>query len=112
DQHPLHPRRALVREPDPDPHAKGVDRRPPRFGGEVRRGAMTAGDGGSGRKRLLEQILGRIDLGVLVIDKDSNILVWNYFLEVHSGRSSAEVLGRNLYDCFPELPKTWLSRKL
>jgi diguanylate cyclase (GGDEF)-like protein len=61
---------------------------------------------------LIEQILGRVDLGVLVVDLASNILVWNHYLEVHSGRPVTEIIGRNLFDCFPELPQKWLSRKL
>ena len=36
------------------------------------------------------------------------IVVWNRFLEVHSGRSAGEVVGKSLFDAFPELPRAWL----
>ncbi len=30
----------------------------------------------------------------------------------HSGLSADTVIGKNLFDCFPELPKAWLSKKI
>jgi len=30
----------------------------------------------------------------------------------HSGHSADTVIGKNLFECFPELPKTWLSKKI
>ena len=30
----------------------------------------------------------------------------------HSGHAADEVIGRNLFDCFPDLPRQWLSRKI
>jgi two-component system, cell cycle sensor histidine kinase and response regulator CckA len=41
--------------------------------------------------------------GVLVTDVDLNILTWNYWLEIHTGHPSAEVIGRNLLELYPEL---------
>lgn len=41
--------------------------------------------------------------GVLVTDADLSILTWNYWLEIHTGYSSAEMVGRNLLEVYPEL---------
>lgn len=54
----------------------------------------------------------KLDTGVLIVDKDANIVKWNRFLEVHSNRTPASVVGTSIYDVFPELQKKWFARKL
>jgi diguanylate cyclase (GGDEF)-like protein len=61
---------------------------------------------------LLHFVASRIEVGVLAVDLDMRVLVWNRFLEAHSGRSAAEIVGRSLFDAFPELPREWLERKV
>src|SRR5688572_7525457 len=61
---------------------------------------------------LLEFVLNRVDIGIVTVDRQLRIVVWNHFLEAHSGRPAAEVLGRPLFDAFPELPRAWLTRKI
>ena len=41
-----------------------------------------------------------------------NVLMWNRFMQDHSGVAADDVIGRNLFDCFPDLPRAWLTRKL
>jgi two-component system, NtrC family, sensor kinase len=66
----------------------------------------------SGRADTLEfGIADLVDVGVFAIDRDMRILVWNGFMERHSGRNRAELLGRALFDAFPELPEKWLRKK-
>lgn len=40
------------------------------------------------------------------------ITLWNNFMANHSGHSADMVIGKNLFECFPELPTTWLSKKI
>ena len=61
---------------------------------------------------LANLIVDRINVGVLVVDREMRILLWNRFLEMHSGRPASEIIGRNLFDSFPELPRRWLERKI
>ncbi|MBT0963737.1 ATP-binding protein [Denitromonas iodatirespirans] len=57
-------------------------------------------------------IADRVEVGVFVVDADFNITLWNHFMATHSRRPAPDVLGRNLFDCFPELPRAWLERKV
>ena len=40
------------------------------------------------------------------------VTLWNNFMANHSGRSAEDVIGKNLFESFPELPKPWLSKKI
>jgi len=53
-----------------------------------------------------------IDVGLVVLDADYNVQVWNGFMENHSGNNSAQVLGNNLFKLFPYIPKDWFERKV
>ncbi|MET3249199.1 two-component system NtrC family sensor kinase [Burkholderia sp. OAS925] len=61
---------------------------------------------------LSEAIVERVNCGVFTVDRDLRILTWNRFMQSHSGRSAESVVGQNLLDVFPELPRQWLSRKI
>jgi diguanylate cyclase (GGDEF)-like protein len=61
---------------------------------------------------LLHFAANRIEVGILAVDRKMRVVVWNRFLEAHSGRSASEVVGRLLFDAFPELPRRWLERKI
>jgi signal transduction histidine kinase/ActR/RegA family two-component response regulator len=41
--------------------------------------------------------------GILLTDSDLKIAGWNHWLEEHTGRRSADVIGKSLLDLFPEL---------
>jgi len=53
-----------------------------------------------------------IDVGIVVVNKDYNIEVWNSFMQNHSNRTPAEVVNKNLFSTFPDISKEWLERKL
>ena len=60
----------------------------------------------------LMDMLETIEVGLVVLDRDYNIQVWNSFMENHSGRTATKVRERNLFELFPELPAQWLKRKV
>ena len=63
-------------------------------------------------RSLLEFIVERLEAGVFVVDRNYRVVLWNRFMAMHSQRSAKEVVGRNLFESFPELPQKWLARKI
>lgn len=61
---------------------------------------------------LSEFVTKQLNTGVLIIDSQRNIVFSNRFIEVHSGKSSGELLNKNIYQEFNELPQRWLERKI
>lgn len=51
-------------------------------------------------------------IGLVAVDKRMNVLIWNRFMELNSQQEAELVVGRNLFECFPELPQAWLEKKL
>lgn len=58
------------------------------------------------------QILDTMDSGLIVLDREYKVCVWNSFMQSYSGVLSQDILGECLFDHFEELPKTWLETKL
>ena len=63
-------------------------------------------------KELLEFIVDRANVGLFILNENFEIQLWNNFMASNSGVSSSAVLGKSLFDCFPELPERWFARKL
>jgi diguanylate cyclase (GGDEF)-like protein len=61
---------------------------------------------------LLALLVDHINVGILTLAIDGTVLQWNRFLHAHTGMAPNEVVGRNLYERFADLPRTWLERKL
>lgn len=57
-------------------------------------------------------ILQHIDVGLVVLDRQYHVQLWNGFMENHSGKRSRDVLGRDLFMVFPNIPEKWLRRKV
>ncbi|MEY4590009.1 MAG: hypothetical protein RL497_2085 [Pseudomonadota bacterium] len=57
-------------------------------------------------------VLQNIDVGLVVLDEDFNVQLWNSFMQNHSARSPSDVLGFKIFDLFPELPEAWFRRKV
>ncbi len=57
-------------------------------------------------------ILQNVDVGLVVLDRDMHVHLWNGFMENHSGLRPSQVRGRHLFELFPELPQEWLSSKI
>ncbi|MEH6625411.1 MAG: diguanylate cyclase [Motiliproteus sp.] len=60
---------------------------------------------------LLEMVQS-IDAGLVVLDKEYRINLWNGFMENHSGMMPSEVRGKVLFDLFDEIPENWFKRKV
>ncbi len=57
-------------------------------------------------------VLHNIDVGLVVLDLNLHIKLWNGFMQNHSAKTSADVLDECIFDVFPELPEAWFRRKL
>jgi diguanylate cyclase (GGDEF)-like protein len=60
----------------------------------------------------LMDILQSIDVGLVVLDEQHHIKVWNTFMENHSSRSAETVRDKNLFDEFPDTNQQWFRQKL
>ena len=61
---------------------------------------------------LLEEIVDRINVGVFVVNKNYELVLWNSYMENYSQRKADDVLGENIFTKFPELPTAWLEQKI
>jgi len=57
-------------------------------------------------------LLQTLDVGLLVVDRQYNVQLWNSFMENHSGTPASDIQQHNLMAVFKELPADWLRRKL
>lgn len=57
-------------------------------------------------------ILQTIDIGLVVLDKEFNVKLWNGFMENHSGFTLQQLAEKPLFHHFPELDETWLRQKV
>jgi diguanylate cyclase (GGDEF)-like protein len=60
----------------------------------------------------LLDIVQSADIGVVVVNRSSEIEVYNRFMQAHSGRNPEDVVGCLLCDIFPEIEEDWFSRRL
>lgn len=60
----------------------------------------------------LMDVLHNIDVGLVVLDMNMRVKLWNGFMQNHSAKESSEVLDQNIFDLFSELPEAWFRRKL
>jgi diguanylate cyclase (GGDEF)-like protein len=63
-------------------------------------------------KQINSQIAHQLNTGVLVLDADFNVVIRNRFLQVHTDKVAGSILGKSIFQAFPELPERWLIRKL
>jgi len=59
----------------------------------------------------LMDMLQSIDVGLLVLDRQYNVQVWNNFMVNHSGLSPSGIIGKNIFQSFQDVPETWFKRK-
>lgn len=56
-------------------------------------------------------MLQTVDVGIVVLDRNFNVVVWNAFMESHSGLLPSDVREHNLFDLFPEVDQPWFIKK-
>ena len=59
----------------------------------------------------LMEMLHNIDVGLVVLNRDYQIQIWNGFMENHSGLLPGEVKDKLLFDLFEEIPQAWFQNK-
>ncbi|MEX6503786.1 sensor domain-containing diguanylate cyclase [Pseudomonas zhanjiangensis] len=57
-------------------------------------------------------ILQSIDVGVVVLDREYRVQVWNTFMENRSGRQPHEVRQKSFFSLFPEVEEDWFRYKV
>lgn len=61
--------------------------------------------------KLQQELLASLEVGIVVLDANFTIELWNPFMENHSGKLGSEVLGKSLFALFPEINEKWLKAK-
>lgn len=61
---------------------------------------------------LLQFVVERVNVGVFVVDPECNVTYWNNFMATHSEKNADEIVGKNLFDSFPDLPAKWFKKKI
>ena len=59
----------------------------------------------------LMEMLHTIDVGLVVLDREYKVQIWNGFMENHSGLLPREVKDKELFPLFDEIPEAWFKRK-
>ncbi|MDO6691969.1 PAS domain-containing protein [Aliiglaciecola sp. 3_MG-2023] len=52
-----------------------------------------------------------VDVGIVVLNQNFEVKVWNAFMESHSGLLPSHVQNRSLFELFPDINSQWLRRK-
>ncbi len=73
---------------------------------------MSSGSIELGELHWLLDVLQSIDIGLVVLDRDYKVQVWNSFMANHSGRPPQSVINKPFLQLFPEVPEDWFRRKL
>lgn len=73
---------------------------------------MTGLDQDAATGSLLNLLIDHLELGLIVVDAELNVVLWNHFMAAHSGVPAADVVGQHLLERFPELPARWLEKKI
>lgn len=56
------------------------------------------------------QVLDSINIGIVMLDTDLNITDWNNWMYIHSDKPADEVIGKNIYDVYPQLKRNCFVR--
>lgn len=53
-----------------------------------------------------------LTVGIVMVDRRFTVVLWNRFMELNSQIRAEEVLGKDIFDAFPELNRNWLEKKI
>lgn len=62
--------------------------------------------------RWIMDVVQNVDVGIVLLDKNYNIKLWNSFMQNHSALYAEEIIGKNLFENFPEIDEQWFNRKV
>jgi two-component system, NtrC family, sensor kinase len=60
----------------------------------------------------LMELVHSLDSGIMVIDVDYRLRIWNNFMELNSGIPAHQVIEQPLFDVVPNLNQAWIRRKI
>jgi diguanylate cyclase len=60
----------------------------------------------------LMDMLQSVDVGLIVLDNDAKVHLWNSFIENHSGITSSSSRNQSIFSLFPKLDERWLRSAL
>jgi len=58
------------------------------------------------------QVMDTIDVGLVVVDREYNVCLWNSFMQSYSGVRSESIMNRNLFSVIKNLPERWLKSQI
>lgn len=58
------------------------------------------------------QVMNTIDVGLVVVDKDYKVCLWNDFMQNYSGINADQIMQKNLFTAVEGLPENWLKVKI
>ena len=61
---------------------------------------------------LLEQTLMQVNIGIILIDHDCNVVTCNDFIVDYTKGEREDIVNKNLFSVYPDLPKDWLKRRI
>ncbi len=57
-------------------------------------------------------MLQNIDVGLVVLNKNNEVQLWNSFMENHSGILATKIRNQNIFNLFPEIEREWFEHKV
>lgn len=66
----------------------------------------------SGEYYWLQDLTQSLDVGLVVVDMDYRVVLWNDFMANHHGSEGADVLQQNIFELFEDLPVDWFKQKV
>ncbi|WP_440053515.1 diguanylate cyclase [Pseudoalteromonas sp. T1lg65] len=72
---------------------------------------MPAADFDMNEIHWLMDMFNTVDVGLVVLDRDYKVCVWNGFMENHSGLLPSAVKDRDVFDLFPSIDEQWFRSK-
>ncbi|MEO0442204.1 MAG: PAS domain-containing protein [Pseudomonadota bacterium] len=62
--------------------------------------------------RWIMDVVQNVDVGLVLLDQNYDIQLWNSFMQNHSALMAEDIIGKNLFEAFPEIDKKWFLRKV
>lgn len=72
---------------------------------------MPAADFDMNEVHWLMDMFNTVDVGLVVLDRNYQVCVWNGFMENHSGLLPSAVKDKDIFDLFPSLDEKWFRSK-